>query len=1109
MGTNRLVAVLFTDLVGSTELTLSLGPTAGDSFRRRHFARLHEATARFGGEVVKSTGDGIMATFPAAFAAVEAAISMQQAVSGSADMRVGLSVGDAAPEGGDWYGMPVIEAARLCEEAGAGQILATRTLVALADSRSSATFRPLGSKGLKGVRGPVETWEVCWEPAATSVRVPTDIALVGRSAELDELTAILQRPSADLRVAVVTGEAGIGKSALVSAVQGRARDLGLGVYAGRADELERSRPLRAIGEAFAIGATGTVGMREEVARALAAHPRTGGDIGYALADAATALVEEVATSAPALVVIEDIHWADPLTALALRQIVSRLTDLPVTLLLTLRSGAGANEASRWAIDLTLSEMATHVSLGPLDLDAVSDLAKEVLGRAPGPVLTAQLARAGGNPLYATELLRDFAAAGAFGADGDLAPGSIVPSSAQAAIRHRLAFLPEGTRRHLEIASVLGREFTIDDVRLLAPASAAGVVGELRPALDANVLHDAGPVLRFSHDLVRDAIYDGIPQAARDAMHRAVAEALAARGVPHAVIAAHLLRSPPQADEAYLDLLLSVGTALRQLAPPLAVELFTRGIETCGVRSPRYVDFARALLWPLILRGRVDEVDALLASLQGRPNVDADPIIREAVVYRHLRSGRMDLFRAELEALAEQPLEDEARAWVEARLLSARVLAGDAAAAASLRGAVSAHAATAEDERFRVYCLAVLTLLGCAEGDVAAAVAAAEAAEPLHRRLLGNVATVFLFIGIAMQDADRLDDGATAIEAGLAEDLEEGDVSSLSVQHWCLALNRYLAGDWDAAVAEVETGLELLAAGGQGPMGVLIGYAVLARISLHRGDIAAARGLVDHALTLLQQGVSPLGVELLQWANGLVLEAEGREDECWPIAGAAWNATAGIRYLLSWRTVAADLVRWALAAGDEEGAASVGEAVAEGARRAGGVASADAVALECAAMLTSEPASFVAALERLADAPRPVATALASERAAAALSTGDRPAALAHLDRALATWAALGATHDEARARAALRALGGRPGRTGRAVAKDVTGWESLSPAQLAVAQLLGEGLTNRQIGARLFISPHTVDTHVRHILRKLDVRSRVAVAVAARAATAIEDHVNA
>ena len=208
MGTNRLVAVLFTDLVGSTELTLSLGPTAGDSFRRRHFARLHEATARFGGDVVKSTGDGIMATFPAAFAAVEAAVAMQQVVAGSAGMRVGLSVGDAAPEGGDWYGMPVIEAARLCAEAGAGQILATRTLVALAESRSNATFREIGSRELKGVPSPVETWEVMWESAMATAPLTRDVALAGRGAELDELTAILERPSADLRVAVVSGEAG-------------------------------------------------------------------------------------------------------------------------------------------------------------------------------------------------------------------------------------------------------------------------------------------------------------------------------------------------------------------------------------------------------------------------------------------------------------------------------------------------------------------------------------------------------------------------------------------------------------------------------------------------------------------------------------------------------------------------------------------------------------------------------------------------------------------------------------------------------------------------------------------------------------------------------------
>ena len=1114
MGTSRLVALLFTDLVGSTELMHSLGPTAGDSFRRRHFARLREATARFGGEVVKSTGDGIMATFPAAAAAVDAAVAMQQLVAttsseGVGSMRVGLSVGDAAPEGGDWYGMPVTEAARLCSLAGPGQILATRPLVALAEPRSNAAFRLVGLRELKGVPDHVETWEVRWDaaPVPAAGRSSGTVVLAGRQHELDELTAVIERGSTDMRVAVVSGEPGIGKSTLVSAVADAARERGIAVYAGRADELERSRPLRAITDAFAIAPEGNVGMREEVARALAAHPRTGGDVAHALADAAAALVEEIATTEPALVLIEDLHWADTLTALALRQMVARLADLPITLLLTLRPGVTPNDASRWALDLAMSGAAVHIALHPLDRESMADLAMGVLGRAPGPRLAAQLERAGGNPLYAVELLRGFSAADAFDADGDLAAGSVVPSSVQAAIRHRLAFLPERTRRHLEIASVLGREFAIADATLIDTTSPLQIADELRPAVDANVLHDAGPVLRFSHDLVREALYDGIPRPARDAMHRAVAEGLSARGVPDAVIAAHLLRAPPQSDDAYLDLLLAVGAALRQVAPALSLELFERGIASTGVRSRRYAEFARASLWPLILRGRTDEVDALLASLRAASDVDADPLIREALVYRHLRAGRFDLFRAELERLAGDALDEESRAWVEARLLSARVLSGDAPAAAQLRDAVVSHAARAHDERFRVYCLAVLTLLGCAEGNVPAAVEAAYEARPLHQRLLGNVATVFLFIGLALQDADRLDEAADTIEAGLREDLEEGDVSSLSVQHWSLALNRYIAGDWDAAVAEAETGLDLLAAGGQGPMGVLMGYAVLARIALHRGDVVAARSLVDHALALLEQGASPLGVELLQWAHGLVLEAEGRAEDAWPSARPAWDATAGIRYLLSWRAIAPDFVRWAVANEDIDGATLVAAAAVEGARRAAGVASADAVALECQGILDGDRSALLAAAERYGTTDRRVAAALARERAAIASAADDRETALALLDRAIETWNALGATRDEARVRATSRSLGGRQGRATRKGDGSTTGWASLTTAERAVADLLPEGLTNRQIAARLFISPHTVDTHVRHILRKLGVRSRVAVA--ASAARDPEYHANA
>jgi class 3 adenylate cyclase len=164
-------AVLFTDMVGSTALLSRLGEAAFDVLRRDHFAGLRETISRTGGTVVKSTGDGVLATFTSAASAIECAVGMQQTVArlGAGTglrlaIRVGLALGDVSFEEGDVFGVPVIEAARLVAAAGGGQILATAVVRLVAGRRSEAVFTDLGCVYLKGLPAPVPTCEVAWAP---------------------------------------------------------------------------------------------------------------------------------------------------------------------------------------------------------------------------------------------------------------------------------------------------------------------------------------------------------------------------------------------------------------------------------------------------------------------------------------------------------------------------------------------------------------------------------------------------------------------------------------------------------------------------------------------------------------------------------------------------------------------------------------------------------------------------------------------------------------------------------------------------------------------------------------------------------------------------------
>jgi len=122
VGGSGLVAILFTDLVGSTDLTTRHGDTAADVLRRDHFSHLRGALASTGGTAIKTIGDSLMASFAGASDALAGAVAMQRAVErhnrrirdSRLEMRVGVSVGDASYEDGDWFGTPVVEASHLC-----------------------------------------------------------------------------------------------------------------------------------------------------------------------------------------------------------------------------------------------------------------------------------------------------------------------------------------------------------------------------------------------------------------------------------------------------------------------------------------------------------------------------------------------------------------------------------------------------------------------------------------------------------------------------------------------------------------------------------------------------------------------------------------------------------------------------------------------------------------------------------------------------------------------------------------------------------------------------------------------------------------------------------
>ena len=214
--TTRTITALFTDVVGSTDLMARLGSKAAESMRARHFSSIRGALAVHRGREVKTLGDGFMAIFESAGDGLACAVTMQRAVirdngqrdDGGLGMRVGLSAGEVTQEGDDFFGMPVVEASRLCAAAQGGQILASDVVRMLVGWGGMHHLEPLAPLELKGIPEPVSVCQVNWDgdgDSALRVAIADDAVLlregIARVLESEGIEVVLQTDNADALLA--------------------------------------------------------------------------------------------------------------------------------------------------------------------------------------------------------------------------------------------------------------------------------------------------------------------------------------------------------------------------------------------------------------------------------------------------------------------------------------------------------------------------------------------------------------------------------------------------------------------------------------------------------------------------------------------------------------------------------------------------------------------------------------------------------------------------------------------------------------------------------------------------------------------------------------------
>ncbi|MBV8463364.1 MAG: AAA family ATPase, partial [Acidimicrobiales bacterium] len=638
------VALLFTDMVGSTALSQRLPAEDADEVRRNHLGLLRTAVEAADGVVVKSLGDGIMAVFSSASSALACSVAMQQAVEQdnrshdhAIGLRVGMSAGEVVREDDDYFGDPAIEAARLCAICETGQILVTDIVRLLAGRRSQVRFRSPGPLSLKGIREPVMVSEVQWDPLpppSPGVPFPPRLAalqagyaeVVGREAELAALAAAAKRVFAGegREVVLVAGEPGQGKTTLVAAAARLAYEQGACVLFGHSEE-GLSTPYGLFAEAFAgyaahapddhfaglVDAHGSewarfvpvfLERRPHLAPSKATDPDAER---YLLFAAAGSLLDGISQQHPVVLVLDDLQWADPGSLALLHHLTAAHDQLVRVLVAGVFRGTEVRRAS--GLQETLGLLWRHPGVSRLELGGIDAAAVESLLVAAGGSRSSgdgsSLAdlvhrETAGNPFFVTEMVRHLVDTGAIAAPSDSDPGvadvfarAALPTSVREVIGGRVARLGPDVDRVLSVAAVIGRDFDLDLLRRATGQPLDALLDHLDAAADASLVTEVGGNsgrYAFSHALVQRTLVDGLGSSRSAYLHEQLAAALeelpsAERDARVGELAHHSVAAPQPAnlEKALRYSQRAAEIALQSLAPGDAARHFSTARALCA------------------------------------------------------------------------------------------------------------------------------------------------------------------------------------------------------------------------------------------------------------------------------------------------------------------------------------------------------------------------------------------------------------------------------------------------------------------------------------------------------------------------------------------------
>jgi DNA-binding NarL/FixJ family response regulator len=949
---------------------------------------------------------------------------------------------------------------------------------------------------------------------------------VGRRRELESIRRLLEGLEAGgSRCVTVVGEPGIGKTRLARELEARASDGGMWVLKGRASEFEREAPFAPFADALDGHLGESDGRRlaglsaEQLAELGVVFPELGvrpsralGAERFRLHYAMRALLGELASRRPLVFVLDDLHWADDASLELIAHLLRHRPDGRVLFALVYRPERAPRALVSAVARAERDGAVERLELGPLSEGEADQLLGSELD--PGVRRTLHL-EAGGNPFYLEQLARAArAGAAAPPTDGKRTPGR-VPRQVVAAIEEEVAALSDPARTLLRAAAVAGDPFAIELAVAVAGSGDEEAVAAADELLTGGLLRTTDEPGRwaFRHPIVRAAVYESLGDAWRLAAHARAAQILAERGVPATARAHHVEQSATTGDEAAILLLTEAGEQTATRAPATAARWYGAALRLLGDQGNR--TRRRGLLVSLAVAlhavGRTAQSrEALAEALELVPRemtqeraqilvqiARADHVlgVRGHELLKRALTDQTDARTAALLRLELALDHWQAREWGEMAALAAA--AAEQARAAGARG-------------LETEALLHLGLAAYFGGEVETMVGHLEEAEALIAAVPENELALRLeplsWLGYGNYLLERYERAIAHLERSLAIARASGQDYFFVPVTAGVGLAELWRGRVTAAAERAQTALDaalplgdpplrllaltvqMLAAHAQGRMQVVeeaaeqglqtarlrpdvlfttLQHASAGLVDIESGD--PARGIEEIVSSAGGESLGRLGATIRpRFFAGLVFgELElGRED-----AAEAWVARAE------------SMARRVDLAGCHAGAGW--------ARAALLLARGESIP---AAELAADAAQRFRSVPMLVEAAR--AEALAGRAHAAA---GASKRAVEMLERAHRELARCGAERYRDQVERELRQLG-------RRVRSDAqsTGVATLSRREREVAELVTQGLSNREIAERLFLSVKTVESHLSRAFRKLGVSSRAAVARALERAPASE-----